>query len=755
MAPPSGATKARNAPVSRSARSVVPVIPLPYVRRANHAKQAAKDAQPTVNGSSLKIQHNAEPATPEPVIAEVEKKLEKVDIKEEASPVVTNGVSPVPHPAEPTPPPTESEATETTEETPESDLGQVNHAPEQPAQVQHEDVHPPANTSVVPPPAVPASRYTMPPPFQPSRAANPLTNGDLGRGPRHGINGPAHLHHPRPSSGSLQFGGFGSNSSSPVPPHSAGFGPPPGLSGPYDGRRQFQGHGHNLSGHGFPHIMPYGTEFVPVAGASTETLPFPGSNYGPGTPLSYQGSNSPNQPDDSGAFGNFRPPHGPNGIGGHPDEHRHHHHNSHNSHGFNGPPPGMLGGPMPPPPHVIRMMQEAQSTEPWAEYLQSQFQDKAFADCTLELRYLDDRESPIQLRGHRLILARSDPIRSILQSGHHEADPTIVLETSDKHLRSGAFWMAVQRLYGFPLLDGPDPHTMGETNMALAGGLDVRFDFALGYAAAGKLLAWPAVVIRGVEIAAHHMTWNTLEKALDFAMTDLPGRASADQHAPFAYGRPVEILMDAIISFVISQFPPFFQLDASVTDPAATSRIPRVPVSASSRDEQPSKTHSGKVQFGQGARARPTHIKFGDMGTPSPPHAGNGPEKYQLTAQEQAINTTLSRVLLNLPFAFLKPILEYVEPRFQSLRPVVAEREARRLRALEAVIEDRVFDAAEIRQSLQSVEPRHTGDAWHILGWQEDIVSYHGEGPSLGRQWVPLSGNTAHPDPEAMQPAYP
>jgi hypothetical protein len=94
MAPPSGATKARNAPVSRSARSVVPVIPLPYVRRANHAKQATKDAQPAVNGSSLKIQHNAEPATPEPVIAEVEKKLEKVDIKEEASPVVSNGVSP-------------------------------------------------------------------------------------------------------------------------------------------------------------------------------------------------------------------------------------------------------------------------------------------------------------------------------------------------------------------------------------------------------------------------------------------------------------------------------------------------------------------------------------------------------------------------------------------------------------------------------------------------------------------------------------
>lgn len=696
-------------------------------------------------------------------------------------------------------------------------------------------------TASQPPPVVPPTRYTMPPAFQPApRPLGPLTNGDSLRGPRQGVNGPT-MHHPHPSNGSLQFGGFGSNSSSPAPPHSAGFGPPPGLPGHPDGRRGFRGHNHSHShshshshphmhghahghsfghgpaapGHGFPPMVPYGTEFVPAAAATADgygRMPGPAgiepfvprgaNNYGPGpsTPHSFQDSQSSNQPDESNVFGHFHAPANVNGVAvagsgedhGQPRQQQQQQQQQRAIPGYGGPPPphqAMMAGHMPPPP-MMQPRQDAQD-DGLVAFLQSQFQDPALTDCTLELRYTDDRAPPVRIPAHRLVLARSRALGSRLHSTSGDSSPggaanrVIVLQSDDKYLRSDAFWMAVQRLYGFPLLEAPEPAAMGDEGLTLAGTADSRFDFALGYAAAGHLLGWAPVVVRGLDIASRQLSWATLEKALTFALGGMADRASADNRSPFPYGEMVQILMDGIVSFILNHFPAYFRLDTSVADPEGFARIPPVPATSApetprvktttttttTTSNDPTIAHGTSVRLAQGRRPRPMHIKFGDMNdTPAGQEGGStGTDAAPppLTDEQHAVNGALSRVLLNLPFAYLKPVLESAgysvpawassEMRRQIMVSVVSEREARRVRALDAVRADRVPEAAQIRSSLERVEPRHGGGIWHVLSWQEEVVPYRGDAPSLVRKWVPVPPSGSGTAATATTPtaAYP
>ncbi|KAF3347949.1 hypothetical protein VDGL01_07491 [Verticillium dahliae] len=807
-----------------SGLSLKPAIPYVYLNRRNNstAKQTSA-AQPntTSNGSSLKIQHNAEAATPETVVTVLDTKEDAAaeasstaasNIDEEQSatsttqPELTPSAStstdlatestPAVEQPEAEPMPVESQSAEELDQSsynqPHPNARRFSHESRHTATTPAEPLGEPVNdtaptpAAVVPAPAavphqavISPTPYSMPPAFQPTpRALGLGTNGDMRPLPRHGLNGPAHMHHPHPSNGSLQFGHFDSNNSSPAPPpHSAGFAPPPGLGGLPNGQRPFPGHGHTASGHGYPPQMPYGTEFVPVtsgdafgrssvAPAGMEHYPHQVNNYGPSTPHSFQDSHSSHHADEAAAFSQHHGHGGPNGVvANHDDRRHHHHHQQHQQHQHQhsayGPAHQRMMSNHMPPPHMMQQqqMQEAQnSVEGLFGYLQSQFTDLTFVDCTLELRYLDDRAPPVRIPGHRLVFARSQPLRNLLQTTSHSDShsrgmdaETILLKTDDKYINSSTFWMAIQRLYSFPLLSGPpEGASMGDGNLTLAGNADTRFDFALGYAAAGKLLNWDPIIQRGMQVAADHLSWSTLEKALEFILGDLPGRASADRHAPFAYGEQVQILMTGVISFIINNFPAYFRLDTSVADPESFARIPNVPAPAKSTGTPPI-AHGTSVHLGAGRRARPMHIKFGDMGgsSASQDQDGANGEVPNLTPQQRAVNSTLSRVLLNLPFAYLKPALESSvygnvsswansEARHQIMVSVVSERELRRLRALEGVKEGRVPHAGQIRHSLQSVEPRNGGDVWHILGWQEEMVPYHGEGASLGRKWTPL-----------------
>ncbi|KPM39599.1 hypothetical protein AK830_g6970 [Neonectria ditissima] len=607
-------------------------------------------------------------------------------------------------------------------------------------------------TKVRPPPAISPSRYQMPPSFQPvNRPLGLAANGDMSRAQR-GPNGPL-MHQPHPSNGSIHFGTFhGSTSSSPAPPLSGGIAPPPGMPG-HEGRPPYMGHAN-----GFPPMMPYGGDIAfdnygrpSMAYGPMDSYP-PYGNFGPSTPHSFHDSQTSGHPEDNGPFNQYPP--GPrNGANGFGDDSPNH-------------PGRMFGGPeyprMPnhgPPPHMNPPMDEADGL---VGYLQQQFGVPDFADCVLELRYKDDR-APVRIPGHRILLFRSPEIASALaKQSSHQSVPTILLETNSKWIRSDSFYIAVQRLYGLPLFSiPPPPPGAKQGDVADAGSAIERLDFALSYAAAGHLLSWEPVTRRGCEIAIQLINWQTMERALGFALEEHLDKASYDT---YKYGEGSRAILNEIITYIIKNLPPNFIIDVSVDTSAAESkqirRLPFIPVP----NPHPAPTNSGpaiargtSLHLGRARHSQQiTGIQFGDLSMPASknPAAGNQASRPAYLPS----HAVLSRVLLNIPFTHLKMALEpagtnnangwnNAEHRYYIIRDVVAERERRRLQAVDAIRNGRIPGWESIWKQLSTPEPRYF-DQWSALGWKEEISQYgNPEGPALGRTWVPLmepqNGNAA------------
>ncbi|KAK7418342.1 hypothetical protein QQZ08_011285 [Neonectria magnoliae] len=600
--------------------------------------------------------------------------------------------------------------------------------------------HPTAKhpTKARPPPAIDPSRYQMPPSFQPvNRPLGLAANGDMSRAPR-GPNAP-HVHQPHPSNGSIHFGTFhGSTNSSPAPPLSGGFAPPPGMAG-QEGRPPYMGHAN-----GFPPMMPYGGDVTfdsygrpSMAYGPMDSYP-PYGNFGPSTPHSFHDSQTSGHPEDNGMFNQYQP--GPrNGVNGLGDDSPNH-------------PGRMFGGPeyprMPnhgPTPHINPPLDEADGL---IGHLQQQFGVPDFSDCILELRYEDNR-APVRIPGHKILLSRSSEVASILAKQTSQSSvPTILLETKSKWIRSDSFYIAVQRLYGLPLFSIPPPPAgVQQSDVADAGSAIERLDFALSYAAAGQLLNWEPVTRRGCEIAIQLINWQTMERTLEFALEEHLDKASYDA---YKYGEGSRAILNGIVTYIITNLPPNFVLDTSV-ESKQFRRLPLIPVSTPPTAvatpgpaiARGTSLHLGRVRHSQHI----TGIQFGDLSMP----AGKNPATEHQVSRPAYLpsHAVLSRVLLNIPFAHLKMALEpgthnangwnNAEHRYYIVRDVVAERERRRLQAVDAVRGGRIPGWEAILKQLSTPEPRYF-DQWSALGWKEEI-SQSGNpegGPTLGRTWVPL-----------------
>lgn len=601
-------------------------------------------------------------------------------------------------------------------------------------------------------------RYQVPPPLQPTnRPLGIVANGDKARGARpHPQNGLHHIHQANPSNGSIHFGTFhDSQSSSPAPPHSGGIAPPPGIPGP-DGRPGYMCY----NGNGFPPMMPYGGDMMQVASFDNYGRPamaygpmhsYPpyGSNYGPSTPHSFHDSQSPVHPEDNAMYGPYPPGAPRNGVAGPGDD----------IHPQN--PQRRMFGPhdylrMPPNLGPPPMMPPGDHGDGIVGFLQQHFASPELADCVLELRYPEDSVPPVRIPGHRLIFSRSPELSIQLQNkasepkAAGEAPLTLVIGSDGPWIRSDAFYMAVQRLYGLPLLQIPPHNRTDSSDMMKAGSAKEQFEYSLSYAAAGRLLDWPPVTRRGCEVATQLLGWQTMEKGLEFALENHRDKGT---HDSYKYGDGSRAILHAVAAYIVHNIPPSFSLDTSAEEPNNYARLPVRPPpgpsspEAGSRATSPTIARGSSVQLGKGRR--PHHIQFGDL---SLAEARNGAESETPKATQQAqpvSHTILSRVLLNLPFTHLKLMLQMsgsgnlsgwtgAEARHGVIKRAVEEREARRLRILEAIVDGRVAVSDTVRAALRSPNPQDVG-RWTSLGWQEEMLPCSSPGgASLVRKWVPL-----------------
>jgi hypothetical protein len=598
------------------------------------------------------------------------------------------------------------------------------------------------------------STYHMPAPFI---SANPdlvptMSSEAVKFPPQPNFNGQSPMRHAHPNTGSVLFGGYPeSNNSSPAPP-SAGNVPPYPFPNQQQARVVVGRHGAHQSNGGHSHHMSNGyspmgpppgyythpegnmnpgadsyarrqmVSFAPPDGYSPSSTPLGmegqrlnGHDF-PSTPHSFHGSQSsaPSEQDNGPAFyGQYPTAVISNGSNGHIDDVRLYQPSRqvHGSAQNNLPPQLPAQPPMP-----------IDNLDGLVNYVQRQFAMSEFTDYTVELRYADDRSPPDYIPGHGLMFARSPTLKTLMTTLAREnhGGRTLLIESDDRFVRPDAFWMALHRLYGGPLLDidalGPinaPPHN--QLSIPMPGTPADRFELALRYAAAGHILQIPPVVTRGVEIACTLVQWVTLEKALDFALDGgLDAQwtlESSHQQAetPSTYGPAVNMLIRYALEFIVTSFPPNFELGGTVDEPFRNRRLPAVP------EDRPNAQN-----------ARLSRIKFGDHPTQ---------ESIKSTNTNPMI-VTLSKVLLNLPFHLLKYVLE-------SRRLGNVDQWATgplRQKVMDSVVQERENRRVKVYNNIQvsNADRQKNYAAWQAVGWQEYVELQGGkEGiPILARKWV-------------------
>ncbi|KXJ97245.1 hypothetical protein Micbo1qcDRAFT_6640 [Microdochium bolleyi] len=571
------------------------------------------------------------------------------------------------------------------------------------------------------------------------------------------------LHHPRISNGGdIVFAGFPVSHTPSPAPISAGFPPPPHppMSGGRPGIYHGPDHSHSSSIHnGVPlavrlDVRPppapfqgYGQGQGLMPQSKHDNFSPNAARFGSPTPLSYHGSHasidtvnnvelggsymaSPGVPHPAHANANAP-------VGAH----------------HPGPPfPPFMGPTMYNERSVVAEDQLMDSVD----YFRAQFDNAELSDCTLELVYVDGRRPSVKLSGHKIILCRSPTIKqqAMVARRLSSVGSSIVVHSDDKFLRSDSWWMAVHRLYLHPLLSLPPLAENANNKVDFAGDSGDRFEFCLGYAAAGFLLKMQDVLLRGLHMASELLNWNTVETALAFVLANTRQRHtdySADPdtvprthvETEYGYGPETRILMEAIINFLISAFPPNFELDPRVADPTAYARIPSLPTSSNA--SSPNDISHPAIARGSNAqhRSKPSrlgNIKFGDL--PST----DTPDSQGAASQTSPYSSTLSRVLLNLPFDELRAVLCYggnaawksVQLRARAIPAVIAAREDKRIRALEAIRNGTFSEARVIQQRLSANRRYAIIEPWDVLNWNEvTTFSDSGEAVGVARSWVP------------------
>lgn len=523
-----------------------------------------------------------------------------------------------------------------------------------------------------------------------------------------------HQHHP--SNGSMVFGTLNGSSTPSPHPHSGGAYPPPMPIAP----EQLPATSIDVLGR--PVMAPAPIDVhAPVA-----------MNHGPLTPHSLHGSHS-SRADE------FVPKGLPvNGING-ADVAR------------PGPPLGVgrhayhPGNRTPYTPDGFDPLGDIMA---FADFIGSRFARPEFADCEVVLE-IPDRltatnsqfpgalNGPLRIPAHRIILSQHPAFSQMIYEHAQQGEgPCVIrIHSDDPFLRPDSMWRAIQYLYGCRYVPMP-PHLEVQPDTE-------KFQFTLGYAAAGACIEVPHVSILAVREASKLLSWDTVEKGLEFALVGLQvdRRTAGVPHGlstfRFKHGVYVSELVDKIVMFLTTFFPPNFVLDPNVEDPGYV-RLPSL-----STDSTIGQSADGG-HGGCSSRTSNINIKFGDMELDE----GNGYNIPQVTQQSGEIRSALSRMLLNVPFELLKLVLDsnslgsasgwptYQERR-RILTEVIAQRESRRLRLLSDIKAGRYRGLVPLER-LREDSGQLLELPWYNACWKEICVYKANDMVTLDRMWTSL-----------------
>ncbi len=562
-----------------------------------------------------------------------------------------------------------------------------------------------------------------------------------------------HAHPTHPSAGSIVFGGPDSNTSSPAPPLSSGFVPPP----PCPPINQNQPSYYAPPGHAHHASEPYGQRmfqppfYPPVTqyGPRPHYVQPPNGNYHAHPPMPFRypprevftpaEAPQPNGPKSrSGSHASSTQEHSANAIqtplspeeypelpkanGGEPRN--------------NGQrQPQMRQRPLRQPRHLpapsflpYELNVDADGALALRDHLLNQLTEAAFTDCQVRLIHADGQTA--EFSGHRIVFSRSPALLEQIRSSQSAAISTsstkIELQLSGKYEHPQAFIKALQYLYGAPYqherrIAGPNGESLPHDTTPM--------DAALQFIAAGDRLKAPGLSWRGAEAALELLSWDSVTPALLFALEggishewtvedgseDRASTSSSDDsiykvegtNAP-RYGLFSTHLLIRILGFIVHMFPASFYLDASTPQLGSAPRLPALPQGHESRPSR--------------ADPRLTQIRFGEI--PVDDH-----QRPSFTA------TTISSILLSFPFVLLKNVLEHPDLAMKLgsdtvssiMRQVVAERETRRSKALKA------FAAGQLEVSRSDPLVQN-------LFWEESVEPsvQHRAGSRLARRRVEI-----------------
>lgn len=350
--------------------------------------------------------------------------------------------------------------------------------------------------------------------------------------------------------------------------------------------------------------------------------------------------------------------------------------------------------PMPPTnfghPEVAINLENAESLR---DHVLSQLRNPELADCHLQISEQEGYGRQY-LEGHKLILSRSSTLLSIIRSSEAPAAATLKtqvhVQLKGNYIRIGPFLEAVKYIYGGPL----PPFDMFGAGGASA---EDRMELALQHIATGAWLNIAPFAHRGVEVSASLLNWETVPQALGFALEgglapiwpiedgseekistcssddsfNKPEAGGSPTYDPFSSG-----LLHRAIDFTVQQLPPNFYLDSTAPQLAACPRLPPFQPAHESKSSR-SDPRLSKIRFGE--------VPADDHQRPS------------------FATTTVSSILLSLPFPLLKFLLEHpvlsnrlgAETVASIMRQVVNEREVRRQKALNTRTANHMVDGAE------------------------------------------------------------